>query len=222
MKNTLKIFDVKWTSFTAGPSPDDNKRTELFLMGCEMAASGHPCKNCFNQRLWKSPEGATERTPKEVAENIKRFAPNKFLTIVGGEPLDQLRGLAELCELLTEDGFHIIVFTHYEMETIALLAANGSEEHQKLLSNVDILVDGQYDESQRIYDESAEDGFHDAIGSGNQVVWDLREWRQSGKTKEIDGIKAGDLVGLYVTPDYSLRYITKSEEAEMVSSRLAG
>ena len=38
MSETLKVFDVKWTSITAGPSPDSNRRTEIFLWGCNIAA----------------------------------------------------------------------------------------------------------------------------------------------------------------------------------------
>ena len=30
--NSLKVFDIKLRSYTAGPSPDNNSRTEVFLL----------------------------------------------------------------------------------------------------------------------------------------------------------------------------------------------
>ena len=44
----LLIRDLKWSVKTAGPSPFNNERTELFLLGCKKAMSGKPCKGCFN------------------------------------------------------------------------------------------------------------------------------------------------------------------------------
>ena len=37
----LKVFDIRFDVTTAGPSPNGNKRIELFLLGCRKAASGH-------------------------------------------------------------------------------------------------------------------------------------------------------------------------------------
>ena len=50
----LKVFDIKFDVTTAGPSPNDNKRIELFLLGCDKAMRGDPCEGCFNRRLWDS------------------------------------------------------------------------------------------------------------------------------------------------------------------------
>lgn len=201
MDNKLRIFNVLWTSRSGGPSPDDNKRTELFLAGCKMATDGHPCKDCFNPGLWDGSKFVAEVTPAEAFQNIVKNAPNKYITIVGGEPLDQIESLTKLCALLKADGFHIIVFTHYTMEEVLAM------EHGKLLvSCIHVLIDGKYDESQRIYRDYYGDGFTDAIGSGNQVVWDC-------DAEKIEGIAARDLAGIYVCPDYSLRYVTKEDDA---------
>lgn len=222
MNDKLKIYDIKWTSTTAGPSPDDNRRTELFLWGCEKAAKGNPCKNCFNSKIWKVSDAAKEFDPQEVAKNITWHAPNKYITIVGGEPLDQLEPLAKLCALLKQYGFHIILFTHYELKDIMvnLAASEHPNAYYQLLSNIDMLIDGEYDETQRIYDDTCGDGLHDAVGSANQVIWDFEDWRRNsnGGLKEygILGMKAGDLAGIYVCPNDELRYITKDDNAEWV------
>lgn len=212
MSDKLKIYNVLWSSVTGGPSPEGNVRTELFLAGCAKAEEGNPCKGCFNPQLWKDNVFVGYSTPLEAADNIQAHAANKYITIVGGEPLDQLAPLAELVSILKARGFHIIVFTHYLMRE---LRENFEDQVSvdKLLRHIDILVDGEYDETQRIYDDNAGDGLHDAVGSANQIIWDLEAANASVDTM-VTGIPAGELEGIYVCPDFQLRYITKDEEAE--------
>ena len=114
----MRIFNVKWTSRTAGPSPDDNRRTEIFLAGCKKAAKGHPCQGCFNQELWNKEHYVADASPEQVVNRIQKYAPNKYITFVGGEPLDQLDELIEVCRLLKRAGYHIIVITHYELHKL--------------------------------------------------------------------------------------------------------
>lgn len=222
MSETLKVFDVKWTSVTAGPSPDSNRRTEIFLWGCNIAAKGKPCKGCFNPKMWKVSDTAKEIDSKEMADHINKFAPNKFVTIVGGEPLDQLAPLTELVTRLKEHGFHIILFTHYELNELLNKQSDLNYEvnFSCLLEGVDVLVDGRYDETQRIYDEETGDGLHDAVGSANQVIWDIKDWRDKGAHGDIQGVYAGELAGIYVCPNGELKYIINSEEASDCRARV--
>lgn len=196
--DNLKIFSVNWAAKTAGPSPDGT-RTELFLMGCRKAAEGNPCKGCFNPDLWKD-QATITYSPMDAAEQIERFSPNKYLTIVGGEPLDQPEPLAELCTLLKAKGFHILVFTHYTLDY--LLFSGEFPRIQDLIDNIDIMIDGEYEETSRIYDVDA----GCIIGSANQTVWDLQHGRES-----IEGIKAGDIKQMAVDREYGLHLLTKDK-----------
>lgn len=205
----FKLFDVRWVSHTAGVSPvfnsyGPNCRTELFFMGCEKARQGNPCPNCFNPDLWEDIPGARELDPKEAVEHIKQYAPQKYITHVGGEPLDQLRPLSILCELLHENGFHQILFTHYTMKEMleGSIPNYNPMDIMRLHRSCDIIIDGAYDPAERIYDESWCDGFKDAVGSGNQVIWDMHNNR---------GIAARDIAGLYLDYDNVLKYVTKNE-----------
>ena len=139
----LKIFNVKWTSKSAGPSLDRNSRTEIFLAGCKKAREGNPCKGCFNQELWSKDVYYGLEMPQEAFKKIKRFAPNKYITFVGGEPLDQVGPLADLCELLHNDGYHILVISHYTVAAILTKTAS-SPAMEKLVNNIDVLIDGEY------------------------------------------------------------------------------
>lgn len=204
----MKIFNVKWTSFSAGPSTDSNKRTEVFLAGCKMAMEGHPCKGCFNPRLWNPDHCVADVSPIAAVENIMLHAPNKFITFVGGEPLDQIHDLAETCRMLKEQGYHILVITHYKLEDIINKDIMPYDESFKLLKNIDILIDGKYDADNRIWDEDkAGDGLHDVVGSGNQVIWDIREWNKTKNCKIIEGYPAGKLACIGMNMNEDLIYI---------------
>lgn len=209
MSTDIKLFGVKWATDEGGPSPDNNMRTELYFMGCERAAAGNPCDGCYNQDLWENRPGATTRTPQDMAIHIAKHAPNKFITIVGGEPTDQLEGLTELCKLLKADGFHIIVFTWRPLQHLTV--AGGGLRYRELLENIDILVDDEYKADQRIYVEDKGDGFLGTIGSANQTIWDLKEWNDNNRPFGINGHSAGELVGFHVLPNGDLRYITKED-----------
>ena len=200
----LKIYNAKWASRSAGPSPDDMRRTEIFLAGCSMALSGHPCKGCFNPELWDPKNCCDESTVKDAYNRIEDFSPNHYITFVGGEPLDQIKPLAALCELLHDDGYHIIVITHYTLEDIIHKAEDldgDYEPYRLLLKNIDGMIDGAYDSNQRIWDEDkAGDGVHDVIGSGNQKVIDLKA-RRRGAAAEDCIVEAKNLEALALVND---------------------
>lgn len=166
----MYIFDVRWSATTAGPSPFNNERTELFLLGCEKARSGNACKGCFNSMTWEVPKDATYYEPKACAENIIKHAPNRFVTIGGGEPTDQIKDLIIMCEILKTHGFHILCYTWHD----SLKATNGDygenfkEDFLNLFSHIDGFIDGEFILEKRCYDTSKNDGLFNSVGSSNQ------------------------------------------------------
>lgn len=197
----LKIFDIRWETTTAGPSPYDNKRTELFLLGCKKAAQGNPCMGCFNSPLWDSSIAEFSWDPEEVADRINELAPNKNITIGGGEPTDQIDYLIPLCKKLKEYGFHIIMYTWRDLERIlrnhppyvfptdfdfSIHISRSKIKH--LLKYLDIVIDGQFDVNEVLYDSSVCDGFLNSIGSGNQKIWDLKTMKYK-YMRDLKGIK---------------------------------
>lgn len=171
----IKLFNVKWAVKTAGPSPDNNNRTEVFLLGCQKALKGNPCKGCFNSMTWDANKAEITHHPVVMAENINRYAPNRYVTIGGGEPTDQIDDLITLCRELKTYGFHIMVYSWRSL-TLALEGVYGEEFKVKitsLLDYIDMLVDGEFVLEERVYDESKGDGCYNSVGSGNQIVWDI-------------------------------------------------
>lgn len=190
----MKIYDVKWSATTAGPSPYNNERTELFLFGCKRACEGNPCKGCFNPKLWDSSSTTRTYTPKEVAETIIKHSPNKYITIGGGEPTDQFEELIELCRILHDSGYHILVYTWKDLASILYNKKHNEYKlFKELMKHCNIIVDGEYDEDQRKYNESAKDGFTSSIGSGNQRVWSISNNNAIGyRMKHINGLRLGE------------------------------
>lgn len=83
----INIFNVRWSVDTAGPSPLNNVRTEIFLEGCKKAIEGNPCKGCFNSSTWIHGR-STPQDPVKVASHIANNC-NGYVTIGGGEPTDR-------------------------------------------------------------------------------------------------------------------------------------
>lgn len=162
--NSVKLFDILWRVKNAGPSPDNNLRTELYFAGCQRALSGNPCKNCFNPKLWNSSKNIPIN-PVDIVNNLDRQNIPKYITIVGGEPTDQLEGLVDLISVLKERGYHIMLFTWRSYKWLKEEIGNIN------LKKIDILVTEPYDETMRIYDTSKDDGIHNVIGSGNQEIY---------------------------------------------------
>ena len=101
----LKLFDVKLEATTAGPSPDNNIRTEVFLLGCKKAHQGDPCPGCFNSITWDDSIAEWSYDLVELAAELNKTTPNKYITIGGGEPLDQIDNLIILCKELKKYGY---------------------------------------------------------------------------------------------------------------------
>ena len=160
MATPIKIFSAYLHSLTAGLSPHKNERVELFFAGCKMARDGNPCNGCFNQDLWYD-DYCHIQTAEDIVSYIKKMTKNKYITIVGGEPLDQEQGLIELLQLLDKEDFHIVLITHYTID----------EVNPNILQYTDIVIDGKYDSSKRIFDTDTRPGVHHVVGSSNQKIW---------------------------------------------------
>ena len=191
----LKVFDIRFNVTTAGPSPIDNKRIELFLLGCDKAMTGNPCKGCFNKPLWDSNKAQHSFDPIELADWIIERTPEneRYITLGGGCPLQQIDTIIPLCKHLKENGFHIMMYTwrklryyldHTKDITEDLMMAPMSDDIRnklpQLLPYLDMIVDGQFIQEEKLYQEYKGDGLLSSIGSGNQYIWDINYYNKYG------------------------------------------
>lgn len=222
----LRIFDIKWRTDTAGPSPNNNERIEVFLLGCNKAMQGNPCKGCFNSITWDKSKAEYSWDPIELANMINEGCDpnNKYITIGGGEPTDQVDMLIPFAKRLKEHGFHIMMYTwrdlKHELDLIfnhhmtayygisSIEKIDFAEKMWELIRHLDIIVDGEYKQEERLYQQELGDGMLSSIGSGNQRVWDIKAMNE--RAIAISRYAMRDLAGLYIKPDTNdLVYITK-------------
>ena len=126
--------------------PDVNNgegcRVTLFVSGCT-----HHCKGCHNKETWNFNYGNifTEDIKKKLFDIISK-SYIKGLTLSGGDPLDSYDEVLDLVKEFrsyfgeTKD---IWLYTGYKVEE--LLDLNKEE----ILDYIDVIVDGEYDETQR-------------------------------------------------------------------------
>lgn len=181
----LKVASIHADSTTAGLSPRDNKRTEVFLAGCKAAMQHHPCPGCFNKDLW-DPTWFPEKEVEDIFNEIRNIG-NPYVTIVGGEPIDQYEALAKLLDKLWMKDYHTVVITHYTMTDI-------EQRYPDVLGAAQAVIDGPYIKELRCFDECETPGVYQVIGSSNQNLWyfdwDEAEWKKANLKDEAEIKKA--------------------------------
>lgn len=201
----LHIVQIEQDVKTAGPSPFDNKRLEIFFSGCQKAVAGISCPGCFNQITWKTDNLSYSHDPVLFAKRISEICgDNKNVTIGGGEPLDQIDNLIILCKEMKKYNIHIVMYTWRRLKELLkpYYVIGGSKEElfehiidhkkiNKLLEYVDVIIDGQYKQEERLWDGNKEDGLISSVGSGNQIVWDIKN-KKGYRMDSLNGLSLRD------------------------------
>lgn len=170
---TIKKFDI-----ANGPGV----RVSLFVSGCR-----HKCKNCFNSEAWDF--GFGEPFTKEVADDIIKSVSPSYIegfSLLGGEPFEpeNQEALANFLEELKSKNPQKTVwcYTGFDFDKQLLKGSVGNlETVKKMLSNIDVLVDGKFVEELK----SPALLFR---GSSNQRIIDVQKSLKEKKTIWLDGI----------------------------------
>ncbi|MBQ8814277.1 MAG: anaerobic ribonucleoside-triphosphate reductase activating protein [Lachnospiraceae bacterium] len=170
----INLFGIAEDSIVDGPGI----RTVFFAQGCP-----HHCKGCHNPESWPF-EGGTAMDEEQLVEIARSNPLSRKVTFSGGEPFAQAEGFAKLAELLRPYHYEIASFTGYTFE---YLMEHGTEAQKKLLSSIDVLIDGPF-----IMEEKSLELYFK--GSRNQRVLDVKKSLAEGKAVEIT---AGGWVGEY-------------------------
>ena len=149
-------------------------RTVLFVSGCRNA-----CKGCFQPQTWDF--GYGEPFDEKVQEEVlKSLEPDYItgITVLGGEPFDP-ENQKELVPFMRKvvaryPNKNVWAFTGYIYDKD--LVAGGrrhTEDTDELLSMIDVLVDGPFQEEKK-------DITLKFRGSSNQRILDLKETIRTG------------------------------------------
>ena len=146
-------------------------RASIFVSGCKFN-----CKGCFNKEAQDFNYGNIYT--KEVENKFMEYVLDdnvKGISILGGEPLMQTMDnslLNLLKRIKNETNKEIWMWSGFTYEKAIL-----DDKRKELLNYVDVLVDGQFDESKKVLNLKFR-------GSTNQRIIDLNKTRLTGKIIE--------------------------------------
>lgn len=148
--STLNIAEICPATRTLGPG----KRFVIWVQGCCFN-----CENCISPD-WIPQKQGTLIDIFKLADYIISTPDIQGLTVSGGEPMLQASALCELFTYLRKNrDISIICYTGF---TLSQLQNNSDANIDKLLTLIDVLIDGQY-----IASLNDNQGWR---GSSNQVV----------------------------------------------------
>lgn len=133
------------------------KRFAIWTQGCLKRCVG--CCNPHMQPLKPTNIISVDYLMQLITYTVKN---NNIegITIQGGEPFLQARGLSDIAERCRDLGLSVFVFSGY---TLTELENKNDQYVNKFIDNIDVLIDGEY-----IFEET--DDNRNWIGSTNQNI----------------------------------------------------
>lgn len=128
-------------------------RFVIFTQGCP-----HHCPGCHNPESHDF-NGGTEYDTSEIIEMMKTNPLISGITLSGGEPFCQSEACIELAKEAHKMSLNVWCYTGFTFESLI---------KEPLLKEIDILVDGEFIESQKSLTLSFR-------GSSNQRIIDVRK-----------------------------------------------
>lgn len=130
---TLRLAGIEHGSVVNGPG----RRSIVRLQGCNLR-----CKGCAVPET-HDPAGGQTLPILTVAELLldPAGAPRDGISVLGGEPMQQVDGLVNLLQILRARGQHIVLYTGYVLET---LLRRPEPAVREALGLVDLLIDGPF------------------------------------------------------------------------------
>lgn len=142
-------------------------RNSIYVSGCRFN-----CKGCFNKATQNFRYGIPfiDELEKQIIEDLSHLYV-QGLSLLGGEPFENTNTVIRVIERVREvygDSKDIWVWTGYKFEDLK------EAEHLKILNNVDVLIDGQFEI------ENKDLTLH-YRGSSNQRIIKVKDSLQNGK-----------------------------------------
>lgn len=151
--NYLNLSTIRMCTESEGPG----RRFAIWCQGCLKKCAG--CCNVDMQPFVKN-KIVSVKDLEELILQAKREYQIEGISLLGGEPLLQAEGLAELTNWCQDNEISVVLFTGYTYEEI--LKTSNVYVHT-ILKGADIVVDGPF--IQELYDTE-----RDWVGSTNQNV----------------------------------------------------
>ena len=140
----MKYANIIWNDVTAG----NGVNVSFYTQGCP-----HRCEGCHNPETWDFNSGKefTEEVLKNIITGLTANNIKRNFSILGGEPLCPEN--LPLVKILVKEiranypDIKIYLWTGYVLKN--LLDNYFNEDMQYIMSNINYLIDGPYDQKQR-------------------------------------------------------------------------
>lgn len=163
MNGKIRLSGIAYESLVNGPG----MRRVFFSQGCR-----HKCKGCFNPDTHDF-NGGELRDMDELIADVKENPILKGITFSGGDPLEQADKFTYMAKEFKKMNLNIWCYTGYKFEYL-LENSNDENKFRDLLENIDVLVDGRFEESLK------EEGLK-FKGSSNQRIIDVPKSLKAGE-----------------------------------------
>ncbi len=145
----------------------DGMRLTVFTQGCP-----HHCAGCHNMNTHPF-DGGRETDTEQILAEVDANPLLNGITFSGGEPFMQPSPLARLAADIHARGLDVWTYSGFTLEE---LIAKHNPAIDALLREIDVLVDGRYEDKQR-------DLTLRFRGSKNQRIIDMNSWRRTGQLR---------------------------------------
>jgi len=150
----LRVATISDDTEAEGPG----RRWALWLQGCSIR-----CPGCCNPEMFVA-DGGTAWSLEDLVARMDAAAKRgvEGITLLGGEPFDQVAGATAVAEAAKARGLTVMVFSGYTLDEL-----RARPDAAALLAIADLLVDGRYD---RDRPEPPPPAGRRWIGSANQTM----------------------------------------------------
>lgn len=168
MGKMIRLSGIAYESLVNGPG----MRRVFFSQGCN-----HKCSGCFNEDTHDF-SGGEDRDMDELIKDVLENPILKGVTFSGGDPFERAEEFAYMAKAFRKAGLNVWSYTGYTFEYI-LENMNKRLGWKELLDNLDVLVDGKFDETKM------EDGLK-YRGSTNQRIIDVKKTLKIGEVVTLE------------------------------------
>lgn len=132
-------------------------RTVIWTQGCS-----HNCHNCHNPSTHDFNGGDLVEL-EDVIEELETLSGQDGVTFSGGDPMFQPKQCSILARKVHELGMNVWAYTGFTFEE---LIEKGNKDILEFLSNIDVLIDGKFEQDKKSLDLEFR-------GSSNQRIIDV-------------------------------------------------
>lgn len=146
----IRIAQVKENTQAEGPG----NRFALWVQGCSIR-----CTNCCNPEMFKQ-SGGQQTSTSNIIQQIKSTPNIEGISILGGEPLDQIDATLDICKQAKALNLSVMLYTGYTLEEIKIKFPSRLSE---IMTYIDLIVDGRYEHTKP-------ERTRRWVGSSNQIM----------------------------------------------------